>query len=300
MRAQEPDATAALQQLRTRFEAGVAILNQPRIVLNTDYRDYLEKQKGAYKAAGKLEAMLAVDAELKSYESDPAPKLSPFPELKRLQAIYRKQRDAAAKNYSRLKLQLIRGYRDDASKLASEWTKAGRIKEAKLALAEAKRFGEMEKDPSLAVAKIAGTYEGSRAGEEMTNGLGMKLCWIPAGEFTMGSPNTEGGRQPEREAQVQVELTYGFWVGKYEVKQEEYEKVVGNNPSHRKGKRSPVERITWNEAGTFCRKLTEWERKLGKLPAGWIYRLPTEAQWEYACRAGKKGSVSGGKLDEVA
>ena len=136
----------------------------------------------------------------------------------------------------------------------------------------------------------------------MENALGMKLCWIPAGKFTMGSPEDEAGREADKEAQVKVELTRGFWIGQYEVTQEEYEEVMGTNPAKFKevGKRAPVEMVNWEMAMNFCKELTEREQKQGKLPEGWAYTLPTEAQWEYACRAGEKGPYSGGKPDEVA
>ena len=86
--------------------------------------------------------------------------------------------------------------------------------------------------------------------------------------------------------QLPVTLTRGFWMGKYEVTQAQYEALMGENPSENKGESLPVEKVEWNEAKKFCQKFTELERKAGRLPKGWEYRLPTEAQWEYACRAG--------------
>ena len=142
-------------------------------------------------------------------------------------------------------------------------------------------------------------FAGVRPGQERSdNGLELALCWCPAGTFTMGSPPDEPDRGTN-EDQVRVTLTRGFWLGKYEVTQEQYRHLIGTNPSHfastGDGKetvagldtsRFPVEQVTWEMAVAFCRKLTEQERAAGRLPAGWEYRLPTEAQWEYACRAG--------------
>jgi formylglycine-generating enzyme required for sulfatase activity len=82
-----------------------------------------------------------------------------------------------------------------------------------------------------------------------------------------------------------VTLTEGYWLGKYEVTQAQWLKVVGSNPSHFKGANRPVEEVSWTEVTSFCEKLTEMEREAGRLPAGMVYQLPTEAQWEYACRA---------------
>ena len=142
---------------------------------------------------------------------------------------------------------------------------------------------------------------GRRAGDRTSNALGMEFCWIPAGEFVMGSPDDEKGRQ-SIEAQVEVELTRGFWLGRYEVTQQEYEQIVGRNPSRFKesGARAPVEQVNWDEAMAFCAQLTEAEQKAGRLPYDLAYTLPTEAQWEYACRAGETGPFSDGEAEDVA
>lgn len=133
----------------------------------------------------------------------------------------------------------------------------------------------------------AGDLPGKQAGDELTNGLEMVFCWCPPGEFLMGSPKGEEGRGRD-ELRHRVMLTEGFWVGKFPVGQGQYEKLVGKNPSHfRVGdSRLPVESVTWEEADFFCRHMTVTELDADRLPPGWEYRLPTEAQWEYACRAG--------------
>jgi formylglycine-generating enzyme required for sulfatase activity len=97
----------------------------------------------------------------------------------------------------------------------------------------------------------------------------------------------------------QVTLTKPFWMAKTEVTQRQYQQLMGSNPSRFKGDNLPVEKVTWNDAMEFCRKLTEMERKAGRLPEGYEYTLPTEAQWEYACRAGTTGEYAG-PLDAMA
>jgi|GEM_PF-3269582 len=160
---------------------------------------------------------------------------------------------------------------------------------------------------------------GSWAGEERECGE-MKLCWIPAGRFIMGSMNNGDDEDPaqrelwetflrgewdfttgspkreDNEGRAAVELSDGFWLGRYEVTQGQYQEIMGKNPSFFKqaGKTAPVEQVSWLDAMEFCRKLTERQRETGSIPEGWGYTLPTEAQWEYACRAGSRTVYSFG------
>ena len=120
------------------------------------------------------------------------------------------------------------------------------------------------------------------AGMGVTNSIGMKLRLIPAGEFMMGSPATEKDRDDD-ETQHRVTITKTFYLGVTEVTQEQYQKVMGKNPSHFKGPQNPVETVSWDDAVEFCRKLSAMP---AEKTAGHVYRLPTEAEWEYACRAG--------------
>jgi formylglycine-generating enzyme required for sulfatase activity len=141
------------------------------------------------------------------------------------------------------------------------------------------------------------------AKEIVHEATGITLVYIPAGSFTMGSPADEPGCDKD-ETPHGVTLSKGFWLGKYEVTQAEYEAVVGANPSDFKGARNPVEQVSWNDAMAFCAKLTERERAAGPWSAGYEYRLPTEAEWEYAARGGpvSKGYTYAGSnnVDEVA
>jgi formylglycine-generating enzyme required for sulfatase activity len=127
--------------------------------------------------------------------------------------------------------------------------------------------------------------------------VAMDMIWVPAGTFTMGSPTTEAGREASKEQEHNVSLTQGFYLGKYEVTQAQYEAVIGINPSEfnatGNGNR-PVEKVNWTEAVAFCTQLTTQEQAAGRLPAGWAYVLPTESQWEYACRAGTTTAYSWG------
>jgi formylglycine-generating enzyme required for sulfatase activity len=117
---------------------------------------------------------------------------------------------------------------------------------------------------------------------DLGDGLKIELVLVPAGEFDMGSPESERGLPSDRdEAPVhRVRITKPFYMGKHEVTQEIWEKAAGNNPSRFKGARNPVESVSWNEVQQFLKKLS------AKLEGQAVLGLPSEAQWEYACRAG--------------
>lgn len=119
------------------------------------------------------------------------------------------------------------------------------------------------------------------------DGLAPALVDIPAGTFLMGTPGYEAEVFPWEGPQTAVTLTHAFKMGRYEVTQAEYQAVMGANPSYFTGLASrPVEQVTWANAMDYCQRLTASQRAAGCLPPGWLYRLPTEAEWEYACRAG--------------
>ena len=116
--------------------------------------------------------------------------------------------------------------------------------------------------------------------------FGIPFAWVSPGSFAMGSPLPEHARLPNEGPPTQVRFTDGFWVGLYEVTQGHYREIMGQNPSQFGNPRRPVEGVTWYEAKSFCETLNRFEREAGRLPDGYIYRLPTEAEWEYAARAG--------------
>ncbi len=137
--------------------------------------------------------------------------------------------------------------------------------------------GPKPNDDSPAAAKV------------ITNSIGMRLTLIPTGEFMMGSPDSASDARSDEKPQHRVRITKPFYLGTTEVTQGQYEKVTGKTPSYFGERRglsdpdAPVEFVSWDDAQEFCRKLSELaeEKKAGRR-----YRLPTEAEWEYACRAG--------------
>ena len=131
--------------------------------------------------------------------------------------------------------------------------------------------------------------------ENIVNSIGMRLVRVPAGEFWMGSPDSDPDADADERPRRRVRITRSFLIGAFEVTQGEFERVMGENPSwfcrtgpgkNRAGpdtRRHPVDMASWNEAVEFCRRLSELTEERA---AGRLYRLPTEAEWEYAARAG--------------
>lgn len=136
---------------------------------------------------------------------------------------------------------------------------------------------------------------GTAAGEAMKNSSDIEFVWVPAGDFLMGSPKTETGRNKDEGPQRQVNIREGFWMGKFEVTQGQWKAIMGNNPSGfpRCGPDCPVEDVSWNDAKDFIEKLNAKND-------GFVYSLPTEAQWEYAARAGTTSATAfGGTLSST-
>lgn len=141
-------------------------------------------------------------------------------------------------------------------------------------------FGDSEADSEESAAASGGAI---KTGDVITNSLGMKLGVVPPGEFQMGSPDIEEKRSGD-EARHVVRLSKPIFIGVYEVTQAEFQLVMETNPSGiTDSDRLPVQNISWEQAVAFCRRLSELPAEKA---AGRTYRLPTEAEWEYACRAG--------------
>ena len=144
--------------------------------------------------------------------------------------------------------------------------------------------GEEAQEEAVQEDEAKNDNAGPLGGNFTVPDLNLTMLWVKAGTFMMG----------DKGKQHQVTLTKGFYLGKHEVTQAQWERVMGNNPSYFKGADRPVEEVSWIDAVAFCKKLTKMERRAGRLPAGMAYQLPTEAQWEYACRAGTTTKYSWG------
>ena len=122
--------------------------------------------------------------------------------------------------------------------------------------------------------------------------LKMEMVWIPPGKFMMGSRANEAGRDSGEGPRHRVTISKGFWMGKYEVTQEQWQRVMDSNPSNFRGAQNPVEKVSWNDCQAFIEKLTMMAANRG-------FRLPTEAEWEYACRAESVTRFNTGDDDSV-
>jgi formylglycine-generating enzyme required for sulfatase activity len=154
-----------------------------------------------------------------------------------------------------------------------------KAREAETARLAVEKAAEQERLKAAEAARRAEEPKpGDRMEIEIASGVKMAFRWCPAGTFLMGSPESEAQRQTD-ETQYRVTLSKGFWLAETEVTQGQWKAVMGNNPSHFKGSDPlPVETVSWEDAQGFFTK--------AKAPAGMELRLPTEAEWEYACRAG--------------
>jgi formylglycine-generating enzyme required for sulfatase activity len=158
-----------------------------------------------------------------------------------------------------------------------------------------RNYLKKEETEDSKVPKSSGNSETSEAFTSYSTG--MELILVPADEFEIGSPSEEKDRFDYECSAHKVMIKNSFYMGKYPVSQKQWKKIMGKNPSHFKGEDRPVEMVSWNEVQKFVKKLNEKEGTDK-------YRLPSEAEWEYACRAGSKTKYyfgnEGSKLNEYA
>jgi formylglycine-generating enzyme required for sulfatase activity len=132
---------------------------------------------------------------------------------------------------------------------------------------------------SVAIGAVGHAEEKEARAGDVRTFAGIEFVWIPSGTFMMGSPADEPGRYGSESPRHEVQIAAGFWMGRYEVTQEQWQALIGTNPSRfRQNGKLPVENVSWNECQEFINKLN--------LKTAGNFRLPSEAEWEYACRAG--------------
>ena len=132
------------------------------------------------------------------------------------------------------------------------------------------------------------------AGKILDTRFGITVSWIPPGQYKMGSPTNELGHR-SNENQVSVIITKGYWIARTTCTQKQWQDIMGYNPSTFKGLDLPVQQVNWEDAKLFCERLTEEGRRNGDLTEAMSWDLPSEAQWEYACRADSTMSLNNGE-----
>ena len=242
-------------------------------------------------------AVIQTDLEAARREKEEAERKARATEAARVEAEKKAEADRAAAKAAkeeRVKaVEAARWEREEADRKAREVASA---------LEEAQKMAELERaaakvaeEERLKAAEAARLASPPKAGDrmvvEIAPGMQMAFRWCPPGTFTMGSPESEKARDND-ETQHQVTLSKGFWLAETEVTQGQWKTIMKSNPSRFKGSdQLPVEWVSWDEAKEFLKK--------AQAPAGMALRLPTEAEWEYACRAGTTGPYAG-ELAEMA
>ena len=220
--------------------------------------------------------------------------------LRRLGGEYRRLLEDASK--SSLQLEMNSHLRQ-----AEQAHVAGQRDEAMSALAQAQALLDAKPerwgDARVLVDELLRVYRGllqlpnlvvaAERGPFVEPVTGMQLAPIAAGTFMMGSPKEEPERF-EDEVLHRVTLSHDFWMGIHPVTQQQYQAIMKKNPSQFKGEKRPVENVSWHDAVEFCERLTKRAVAAGILPEGYVFRLPTEAEWEYCCRAGTETATAFG------
>jgi formylglycine-generating enzyme required for sulfatase activity len=279
--------------------------------LQEQYGKALDDLKAKVQGQGDLEKTKAVMAEMERFKKDKnipeVPSESEIPEIKKLQAASAKQMSDLETDKARKVTTLATQYDGALERLQKELTKAGKIDEATAIQEE--RSKVRNSDYLTAANRITATVPGKESATDVSDkpakkaallnrimelslgkGVKMKLALVQAGKFMMGSPVSDESKKPNELPQHEVTISKSFYMGIYEVTQDEHETLMGDNQSKNKGKKYPVTNITWDNAVSFCKQVS---MKTGK-----NVRLPTEAEWEYACRAGTKTRFSFGDDDK--
>ena len=276
----EAKAPAPAEVMQKQIADAIKVYGEKKEVYRKDVLDLFEKKEKIARDKGDLKMISLIKKEKDAFfENDKDPTLffvtdqKRFLELAKLDLI--KAYEKTIKDCLKMKLDVeAEGFSKELEKI-----RAGKIKDeekkAKRIFLEAPFSAEEAKTTQKELAKSLGKLMDAKI--DLGRGVKLEMVLIPAGKFMMGSPGAEVSRR-ENETQHEVTLTKPIYMGKYEVTQEQWQAVMGNNPSSVKVARLPVNNVSWNDCQDFIGKLNAYTN------GG--YRLPTEAEWEYACRAG--------------
>jgi len=276
----ESKAPAPSEIMQKQIADAVKVYAEKKEVYRKDVLDLFERKEKNARDKGDLKTLNLIKKEKDAFfENGKDPTLffvtdqKRFLELAKLDLI--KAYEKTIKDCLKMKLDVeAEGFSKELEKI-----RAGKIKDeekkAKRIFLEAPFSAEEAKTTQKELAKSLGKLMDAKI--DLGRGVKLEMVLIPAGKFMMGSPGAEVSRR-ENETQHEVTLTKPIYMGKYEVTQEQWQAVMGNNPSSVKVARLPVNNVSWNDCQDFIGKLNAYTN------GG--YRLPTEAEWEYACRAG--------------
>jgi len=285
----EAKAPAPAEVMQKQITDAIKVYGEKKEIYRKDVLDLFERKEKNARDKGDLKTLNLIKKQREIFSEDgKEPTLflitdqKRFLELAKLDLI--KAYEKTIKDCLKMKLDVeAEGFSKDLEEIKAGKVKAV-VKKAKPIFLEAPFSAESAKTAQMELAKNMGKLIEEQI--DLGKGIKLEMMLIPAGKFMMGSPASEVGRV-DNETQHEVMLTKPFYIGKYEVTQEQWEAVMGNNPSRVKGAKLPVTVVGWSDCQDFIKKLNE------KTNAGG-YRLPTEAEWEYACRAGTVTAYSVG------
>ena len=288
----ESKAPAPADVMQKQIADAIKVYGEKKEVYRKDVLDLFERKEKFARDKGDLKTLNLIKKEKDAFfENGKDPTLffvtdqKRFLELAKLDLI--KAYEKTIKDCLKMKLDVeAEGFSKELEEI-----RAGKIKveekvevmKSKSIFLEAPFSAEAAKTAQMELAKSLG--KPMEAKIDLGKGVKIELVLILAGKFMMGSPASEVGRKSD-ETQHEVTLSKPFYMGKYEVTQEQWQAVMGDNPSQIKGSRLPVTNVSWNDIQDFIKKLN------AKTNGG--YRLPTEAEWEYACRAGTTSAYAFG------
>ena len=290
----ESKAPAPSEVMQKQIADAIKVYGEKKEVYRKDVLDLFERKEKIARDKGDLKTLNLIKKEKDAFfENGKDPTLffvtdqKRFLELAKLDLI--KAYEKTIKDCLKMKLdEEAEGFSKELEEIRAGKVKAVakpeikvEEKKSKSIFLEAPFSAEAAKNAQKELAKSLGKLIEAKI--DLGKGVKLEMMLIPAGKFMMGSPASEVGRV-DNETQHEVTLTKPFYISKYEVTQEQWQAVMGSNPSDAKGLKLPVNNVTWNDCKDFARKLN------AKTNVG--YRLPTEAEWEYACRAGTTASYS--------
>ena len=285
----ESKAPAPAEVMQKQIADAIKLYGEKKEIYRKDVLSLFERKEKNARDKGDLKTLNQIKKEREIFSEDAKePTLFLITDQKRFLELAKfdliKAYEKTIKDCLKMKLDVeAEGFSKELEEIKAGKVKAV-VKKAKPIFLEAPFSAEAAKTAQMELAKNMGKLMEEQI--DLGKGVKLEMVLIPAGKFMMGSPASEVGRV-DNETQHEVTLTKPFYMGKYEVTQEQWQAVMGNNPSTRtKGAKLPVTNVSWNDCQDFIKKLN------AKMNGG--YRLPTEAEWEYACRAGSKTAYAFG------